>query len=270
MPARADDRRRWMQSGGLVLGAQALWALAGCSSSPRLPGPGPEPKRGSGASQVLTPFSKGPQAIGAGRWEPWGRHPARPPTDYQVIREASQTVLQASAMSSVSGLKHRVDRPASDFEQIRWRWRIDQILKGADVGNRNAEDSPARVLLAFDGNRSALSMRELLVAEQFQLFTGQPMPYATLMYVWDTARPEGEIVQNPHTGRIRKLVVQSGSGQAGRWMTYERDFARDFEKAFGEKPDRLIGVGVMTDSDNTRQKARCLYGDVELVPRKGA
>jgi len=61
--------------------------------------------------------------------------------------------------------------------------------------------------------------------------------------------------------------VQSGGSQVGRWITYQRDFQADFMKAFGEPPGRLTGVGVMTDSDNTRQSARCLYGDVELIPR---
>lgn len=285
-----SDRRRWMQSAGLAVSGPALWVLSGCSLSPRSPDTSsrqatlapPEPSTGpqasalprassepqSGAVPVLAPFSAGPQALGEGRWEPWGRHPSKPRTDYEIIRESSQSVLQARAMSSVSGLKHKVNRPADDFASIRWRWRIDQVLKNADVGDRHSDDAPARLVLAFDGDRAKLSMRELMVAEQFQLFTGQPMPYATLMYVWDTSRAEGEVVQNVHSGRIRKLVVQSGGSQAGRWMRYERDFKADFVKAFGEAPGRLTGVGVMTDSDNTRQKARCLYGDVELVPRK--
>ncbi len=221
----------------------------------------------SSLSPALTPFSKGGEAIGPGRWEPWGRHPAKPPTHYEIVKEKDRPVLLARARSSVSGLKHRVNRPASEFHAIRWQWRIDAVLEGADVGARHAEDAPARVLLAFDGDRSRLGMKDLMLSEQFQLFTGQALPFATLMYVWDGARPEGQIVNNPHTARIRKIVVQSGGTKVGRWLTYERDFHADFERAFGEAPGQLIGVGVMTDSDNTRQSARCLYGDVQLVPR---
>lgn len=224
-----------------------------------------EPER---AWPVLAPFSIGSAALGPGRWEPWGRHPSKPATQYDIINEDAKTVLRAQANASVSGLKHRVDRPAEEFSAVRWRWRIDSSLKGADVGDRHAEDAPARLLLAFDGDRNRLSMRDLMVAEQFELFTGRSMPYATLMYVWDGPRAEGEVVHNPHSGRIRKVVVQSGGSQAGRWVSYQRNFHADFANAFGEAPGRLRGVGVMTDSDNTRQRARCLYGDVELVPRK--
>ena len=279
-------RRRWCRSAGAAFAVPAFVSLEGCAAF-RSPGP---PEAGVPASgrvdapsaidgrsaasgsvePVLAPFSLGPRAIGPGRWEPWGRHPAKPATQYDIIREDAKPVLQARASASVSGLKHRVNRSAEEFSLIRWRWRIDSILKGADVGDRHAEDAPARLLLAFDGDRSRLSMRDMMVAEQFQLFTGQAMPYATLMYVWDSSRSEGEVVHNPHSGRIRKVVVQSGGNQVGRWVSYQRDFQADFVKAFGEAPGRLIGVGVMTDSDNTRQKARCLYGDVELVPRKAS
>jgi len=276
-------RRLWFRSAGVALGGPAVASLAACAGlggqAPDAPdGRQPVQARPAQAGQeervrpgrvepVLAPFSQGPKALGPGRWEPWGRHPAKPATQYDIIREDSQPVLQARASSSVSGLKHRVNRPAEDFSLIRWRWRIDSILKGADVGDRHSEDAPARLLLAFDGDRGRLSMREMMVAEQFQLFTGQVMPYATLMYVWDTTRNEGDVVQNPHSARIRKVVVQSGGSQVGRWITYQRDFQADFMKAFGEPPGRLTGVGVMTDSDNTRQSARCLYGDVELIPR---
>jgi hypothetical protein len=289
-------RRAAVRSFGVAACAPGLLALGACTSplgprsdsatwadteSPSTAGPGTEPPASIQDSAdagrpvptgypILTPFSLGTAAIGPGRWEPWGRHPAKPATHYEIVREANRPVLLARSRSSVSGLKHRVDRPASDFSGIRWRWRIDAALQGADVGARHAEDAPARLLLAFDGDRSKLGMKDLLLSEQFLLFTGSPLPYATLMYVWDGARPEGEVVHNPHTPRIRKVIVQSGTAKAGRWIDYERDFHADFHKAFGEAPGRLVGVGVMTDSDNTRQSARCLYGDVQLLSASGA
>ena len=296
VPSRDGARRTVVRSLGIAACAPGLLALGACTS---VLGPGSDPATGADTGSqstaghgteppastpdnadagrperagfpVLTPFSLGTAAIGPGRWEPWGRHPAKPATHYEIVREANRPVLLARSRSSVSGLKHRVDRPASDFSGIRWRWRIDAALQGADVGARHAEDAPARLLLAFDGDRSRLGMKDLLLSEQFLLFTGRPLPFATLMYVWDGARPEGEVVHNPHTPRIRKVIVQSGTAKAGRWIDYERDFHADFRKAFGEAPGRLVGVGVMTDSDNTRQSARCLYGDVQLLSASGS
>ena len=34
--------------------------------------------------------------------------------------------------------------------------------------------------------------------------------------------------------------------------------------AFGEAPWDVVGIGVMTDTDNTRSRARAYYGDITL------
>jgi hypothetical protein len=72
------------------------------------------------------------------------------------------------------------------------------------------------------------------------------------------------VIQNPRTDRIRKIVVESGSGRLNQWLSYERNIRVDFEKAFGEAPGALIGIGLMTDTDNTRSKALAWYGPIEL------
>jgi hypothetical protein len=36
---------------------------------------------------------------------------------------------------------------------------------------------------------------------------------------------------------------------------------------YGAPPGRLIGVAVVTDSDNTRQKIRAWYGDIRMLER---
>ena len=77
----------------------------------------------------------------------------------------------------------------------------------------------------------------------------------------DTVQP------NLHTGRIRKLVASSGTDAVGRWQSFRRDIVADYKRAFGEPPGRLVGVGVMSDTDNTRQRVRAYYGDIQLHAR---
>jgi hypothetical protein len=60
-------------------------------------------------------------------------------------------------------------------------------------------------------------------------------------------------------------VVESGAEHVGQWRNYQRNVAEDYERAFGEKPGRLIGVGVLTDTDNTVQKMEAWYGDIRLM-----
>ena len=57
------------------------------------------------------------------------------------------------------------------------------------------------------------------------------MPYATLMYVWCNKREPGTVITSPRTGRIRKLVVESGTHELDRWLDYERDIRADYVSA---------------------------------------
>lgn len=102
-----------------------------------------------------------------------------------------------------------------------------------------------------------------MLSELARALTGEPMPYATLMYVWCNTRAPGSVITNPRTGRIRKLVVESGRGNLNQWLDYERDIRADFIQAFGEPPGALVGIAIMTDSDNTRTTAHAWYGSVQ-------
>ena len=85
------------------------------------------------------------------------------------------------------------------------------------------------------------------------------------MYVWCNSRPPGAVITSAGTDRIRKMVVESGAKNVNTWIDYERDIRADYEKAFGEAPGALVGIGIMTDSDNTRTTTRAWYGQVTLA-----
>ena len=97
-----------------------------------------------------------------------------------------------------------------------------------------------------------------------EALTGEPLPYATLMYVWCNACPPESVIVNPRTDRVRKLAVESGPTHLGQWRSYRRDVKADFEKAFGEPPGALLGLAIMTDTDNTRSTTRAWYGAIRL------
>ena len=135
----------------------------------------------------------------------------------------------------------------------------------ADLAVRESADSPVRIVLAFEGDRSRLSPKNAMLSELAHAMTGEPLPYATLMYVWCNSRPPGAVITSAGTDRIRKMVVESGAKNVNTWIDYERDIRADYEKAFGEAPGALVGIGIMTDSDNTRTTTRAWYGQVTLA-----
>lgn len=149
---------------------------------------------------------------------------------------------------------------------VRFSWRIDRPISRASLRDRDAEDAPARIVLAFDGPIATLPARERMFFELARTITGEAPPYAMLMYVWDPAADRGEVIPSNSTTRIRKVVVDGRDSPPGAWRFHERVIGDDFRAAYGEAPGRLLAVGVMTDSDNTGSRVRAWYGPVDFLP----
>jgi hypothetical protein len=97
------------------------------------------------------------------------------------------------------------------------------------------------------------------------LISGQEMPYATLMYIWSGKAPVDTIITNAHTARVKMIVVDSGWESLGEWRKHQRDLAADYQRAYGEAAGQVIGVALLTDTDNTKSETRAFYGDIELI-----
>ncbi|MBF6991041.1 DUF3047 domain-containing protein [Cupriavidus sp. IK-TO18] len=195
-------------------------------------------------------------------WQPWTINRNKTPTRYSMVEVDRRVVVHAQAESSASGLY--VPLHDRDAGMVRWSWKTSGIIRNADNSHGPREDSPLRLFVAFDGDKGSLPLKDQLMYEMARLTTGREMPYATLMYIWGGKRAEGSVVANPHTDRVRMIVVDSGTKHANEWRCHERDLRADYRKAFGTDPGRVIAVGIMTDTDNTRSNAESWYGDIAL------
>jgi hypothetical protein len=159
--------------------------------------------------------------------------------------------------------------PSDELGQVSFSWKVAALVAEGDVRRAETEDATVRVVLAFDGDRARLSARNRMMFDLMQALSGEAPPFATLMYVWDRQAPVGTVVVNERTDRVRQIVVESGAAHVGTWRSYSRDVVADFERAYGEKPGALLGVAVMTDSDNTRSQAEAWYGEISLTRGAG-
>ena len=139
------------------------------------------------------------------------------------------------------------------------------LIPGADKRVASLDDSPARLIVSFHGDAERLDFHNRAQFRLARAISGQSLPYATLMYVWSNELPLGTVIVNPHTDRVRSIVVATGPEGIGEWRNYRRNVLEDYRKVFGEEPWDIVAVGLMTDADNTRQKARCLYGDITFL-----
>jgi hypothetical protein len=147
---------------------------------------------------------------------------------------------------------------------------VDEVHVAATVTDDDAEDTPARIVLAFEGDISKLPLRERIFFEQVELFTGNQLPYATLAYAWDGQAPVDQVIPYVRSKRLQNYVVESGTTHAGQWRDYERNVVEDFRRVFGEDPPGIIrSVGVLTDSDDLRNVAQAWYGDMSFHAAPG-
>jgi len=201
-------------------------------------------------------------------WRPWIITPAKTHTRYELVVDAQtqRIVLKAQGSSAASGLEQRLDVDLQQRPRLAWEWRLGLANPAADLRERARDDSPARVLLFFDGDVAALPAREHWLREKAALLTGQTMPFSTLAYAWDPRLPTDTVVPHTLTRQLRTIVVASGDAALGGWQRFERDVAADYRRAFGREPGRLVGVGVLSDGDNTRSDTLAWYGDIRLLP----
>lgn len=199
-------------------------------------------------------------------WLPWTIARTKTPTQYELVVDdlTQEVVVHAFAASAASGLKQRLSVDPAVRPTIGWRWRVTRLIDGADNTDRHAEDSPVRLLLFFDGDKRTLPAAEQAKLELARLVSGSEPPYATLMYIWENRLPVGQVIPSNHTTRVQMVVAGSGGDRLGQWKDFERNYVEDFRRAFGEPPGRLIGIAILTDSDNTGRVVDAFYGDIAL------
>ena len=250
--------------------ALAAMTALGASACSLLPKERPSSDPGSPVQADRTPAvprfstSSPGDAVPSG-WNPWILHRTKRPTRSALVDDGGITVLQADADRSASGLITRLAVDVTPTSTLSWRWRTRTLIDDADPAVGGRDDAPVRLALAFDGDHGSLPLRDRLFAERVKLLAGHDLPYATLMYIWAATPAPGQIIVNPHTGRIRKLVVDTGPAHVGSWRLHTRKIVDDFRTTFGEQPGRLRAVALMTDTDNTATRARAYYGDIVLA-----
>jgi hypothetical protein len=213
----------------------------------------------------VTPFSQGvPGTMPPPGWAAQTFPRIASHTRYALVRDGDTVVVRAEADASASGLVHRLAAPAAEARVLRWRWKVDRLPQGADTSRKAADDAPARVYVTFRHDPARLGPVDRLLYEAARVLYGEAPPHASLMYVWDAAGPAGRSFANPFTSRVQTIVVEGGRARLGQWLAYERDILADYRAAFGEDPPPVSGVAIMTDADNTGDRASAWFGDVTL------
>lgn len=182
-------------------------------------------------------------------------------TSYEVVKEGESVVVKAMSDASASGLTKEVRIDPKEYPIIRWRWRVENLLKRSDVNRKDGDDYPARLYVTFEYDPEKTSFSKKLTYKAGRAIFGD-IPIGALNYIWETKTRIGTIVENAYTNFAQMIVVESGPQKVGIWVDEERNIYEDYKRAFGEEPPMINGVAIMSDTDNTKEQATAYYGDI--------
>lgn len=223
-----------------------------------------------GHAQGVGPLSFG--AAGAAPVAPWHvvglPRQTKPFTTFSVIDLEGHRALRVEANSSYGNLVYplQIAQPAI---QLSWRWRVEDLIEAENLREKQGDDTAVKVCIFFDLalERIPFMERQLLRVARSQ--SSEPVPGATICYVWDAHLPIGTAIDSPFTRRLRYKVLQSGPARLHQWTAERRDVAADFTEMFGQESSEVppvIGVAVGADADNTHSHSLAHVADVVIEP----
>ena len=192
------------------------------------------------------------------------------PTRYQPLHWDGIHAIESQANRSMALLGRKVDVDLTITPVLCWRWRVEDVLKKADMTRRQGDDYAARVYIAFTLPREALSFTDKAALSIARTFWGDRVPDAALNYVWDNRHPIDTRMSNAYTDRAQMIVRRTGQADVGRWVTERIDVRADVIRAFGSEKARPMLVAVASDTDNTGEKVRAGFADLHFVAKDEA
>jgi len=136
-------------------------------------------------------------------------------------------------------------------KKVRWRWRARVLPVGGNECAEGARDSAAVVYLTWK----------------------RGLRWYTLKYVWSAVGPKGAACDRKRNLFVAQdtVILESG-GPLNVWKTVELDPDQAFREHFSPgDPDasvpELLGVGFMSDGDDTRSWSEADFGGLTLLLR---
>jgi hypothetical protein len=176
----------------------------------------------------------------------WEKKIFKGETIYVPVIDEGRPALKAESRSSASALIYRVSLDLKTYPRLSWSWKIARTIRIGDERTRGGDDYAARVYVVYP---SVLFWKT-----------------RAMNYIWANRLPRGAFLPNAYTSNAVMVAVESGNGNAGRWMDEERDLVEDFRRAFGEDPPKIGAVAIMTDTDDTGEEAVAWYGAIRFLP----
>ncbi len=235
---------------------RVVWALAIAALA--LAGPLARQTAGAAEIPLATP--------GSGDWQPLVFRGIETQTRYTLEPFEGAEVAKAESNCGASGLVLRLDAIHIDQTPLlSWRWRVDRGLDLLEEQTKAQDDFAARVYIMFELDEDRASTLEKLRHRLVKLIYGETIPGSALNFVWTSRLPAGTVWENPFVASAKMIALRQGAS-AG-WRTETVDVAARYRELFGTPIPPLLGLAIMSDSDNSCQSTQARFADFKFMDR---
>ncbi len=162
------------------------------------------------------------------------------------------------ARESSSVFYRSLPAQAQTLTQAAWAWSVERSVPPTDLSRKGGDDRNIALYFVFMDADAAdrvspdTSLTRLMGNRAARI----------LIYAWGGAHRQGATIPSPYLrGRGSTVVLRS----AGTGAHLERvDLFADHARVFGARPERVVGVAVSSDSDDTGSLVEARLSDLVL------
>ncbi|HET7874520.1 MAG TPA: DUF3047 domain-containing protein [Methylomirabilota bacterium] len=162
---------------------------------------------------------------------------------YSLVEERGLRFLRAVSRGIGVQAAKPYEWDVQAYPILAWSWRPLEFPAGADERNSKTNDSAVAVYAVFP--HTSWSVK-------------------SVKYVWSVAVPVGTRISSS-AGLTQGRVLRNGPNGKGEWVEERVNVLEDYRKFFGEaEVPKPAGIAVITDSDDTRSRARGDYANFRV------
>jgi hypothetical protein len=188
-------------------------------------------------------------------------------TTYGIQSEGGRSFLVAQADNSASAIICTKSFNIYQTPIIKWKWKISNIYITGDEKKKSGDDYPLRIYVMFKYDPEKASFFQRAQYNALKLFYGRYPPHSSLNYIWANKKYPERILPNTYTAKAQMILLQKGAEHAGLWIEERVNALEDYRKAFGVDPPQEASLAIMSDADNTGEKATGYVDYVEVSAR---
>jgi hypothetical protein len=170
----------------------------------------------------------------------WGS----PKYEFRIVTQGGRKALHLKSQNDSSTISKEIKVDVKSHPVLQWSWQAVTLPKGGDARKSATDDQAAQLYVTFPRFPSQVRSR-------------------IISYLWDTSAPAGAVFKSEKTGLVTYVVVRSGPGDLGKWITESRNVLEDYQKIYGEPPAEEVGaISISIDSNDTRSSAESYFGEI--------